>query len=133
MLADRRRQRLAGPDLTTVRRYATGKTFKRAAVEARGRKRALSDKNLATIDRVREELITKADGDREVTWATVMAKARAPKVCPSTVAKHMKDKFGVQARSPRLKPYRDAIDEAERKRICNCLRKPPGRTGSTYT
>ena len=126
LVADRRRKRLAGPDLTTVRRHVKGKTFKRAAAEVRGRKRALSDKNLATLDRVRGQLITKVDGDREVTWAEVMAKARAPKVCPSTVAKYMKDKFGVQARPPRLKPYRETIDEAERKRICNRLRKLPG-------
>ena len=52
LVADRRRKRLAGPDLTTVRRYVKGKTFKRAAVESRGRKRVLSDTNLAAIDGV---------------------------------------------------------------------------------
>ena len=36
LVADRRRKRLAGPDLTTVRRHVKGKTFKRAvATETR--------------------------------------------------------------------------------------------------
>ena len=69
MLAGRRRQRLAGPYLSTVRRHVKGKTFKRAAVEARGRKRVLSDRNFATVDRVREQLVTKAAAKLEVPLA----------------------------------------------------------------
>ena len=62
---DRKRKRQRGPDLTTARRFAKGKTFKRSAVETRCRKRVLSDRNLATMDRARDTLITKADGERD--------------------------------------------------------------------
>ena len=62
---DRTCTRQRGPDLTTARRFVKGKTFKRSAVETRGRKRVLSDRNLATMDRARDTLITKADGERD--------------------------------------------------------------------
>ncbi len=114
-----------GPDLTTVRRYIKGKTFKRSAVETRGRKKVLTQKNLQRLDEVRQEMITKVDGERGVHWKDVMRKARIPTADESTVAKRVKEAFGVQARTPRLKPSRGDIDEAERKRIANKLRKHP--------
>ena len=105
-----------GPDLTTVRRYIKGKTFKRSAVETRGRKKVLTQKNLQRLDEVRQEMITKVDGERGVHWKDVMRKARIPTADESTVAKRVKEAFGVQARTPRLKPSRGDIDEAERDR-----------------
>ena len=74
------------------------------------------------MDRKRDALIAKADGDREVTWDEIIRKSRVPKGDVSTAAKHMKETFGIQRRTPGLKPFRNDIDKAERKRICNKLR-----------
>ena len=123
---DRKRRRQEGPDLTAVRRFLNGEIVKRSGVETRGRKRFWSAANLAVIDRKRDELIVRPDGEREVTWEEVIRKARVPKGDVSTAAKRMKEAFGIQRRTPRLKPSRSDIDEAERKRICNRSRKLPG-------
>ena len=128
---DRGRRRQAPPDLTTVRRFVKGKTFKRSATETRGRKKSLSAANLRTMDRVRNEIITKADGEREVTWGEVIQKSRVPTVDRSTAAKHMQVELGVKARRPRAKLTRNDIDEAGRKRIANKLRKLPRKYWTT--
>ena len=125
LVKDRKRRRQNGPDLTTVRRFAKGKAHKRSAKERRGRKTTLSAANLNTMERTRDNLVTKAECEREITWGEVVRKARVPNVDRTTAAKHMKRKFGVQAMRPRGKLTRNDIDEAERKRICNKLRKLP--------
>ena len=127
LVKERKRRRQKGPVLTTVRRFLKGDTFKRSGVETRGRKRLWSAANLTTMDRKRDELIVKADGDREVTWDVVIRKSRVPTGDASTAAKRMKESFGIKRRPPRLKPSRNDIDEAERKRICNQLRKLPAK------
>ena len=123
LMRDRKRRKQQGPDLTTVWRFLKGKSHKRSAVETGVRKRSLSDANLNAMDRARKLLIKKADGDREVIWGEVISKSRVLTVDPSTAAKHMKDKFGVTARPPRLKPARSKLDEADRKDKCSRLRK----------
>ena len=55
------------------------------------------------MDRKRDELIAKVDGDREVTWDEVIRKSRVPKGDASTAAKRMKETFGIHRRIPRLK------------------------------
>ena len=125
LVKDRKRRRQKRPALTTVRRSLKGDTFKRSGVEARGRKLLWSAANLATMDRKRDELIVKADGSWEVTWDEIIRKSRVPEGDASTAAKRMKGTFGIKRRNPRLKPIRNDIDEAERKRICNKLRKLP--------
>ena len=83
--------------------------------------------NLKTMDRVRDELLTKADCEREISWDEVIRKARVRKVDRTTAAKHMKKELGVTALRPRAKLTRNDIDEANRKRICNRLRKLPSK------
>ncbi|MBN70118.1 MAG: hypothetical protein CME32_12675 [Gimesia sp.] len=125
LVKERKRRRQEGPDLTTVRRFVKGKTHKRSATETRGRKPSLTKTNLKTMDRTRDKLITKADCEREISWDEVVRKSRVPTVDRTTAANHMKKEFGVQAMRPRAKLTRNDIDEAERKRICNRLRKLP--------
>ena len=122
LVKDRKRRHQKGPVLTTARRFLKGDTFKRSCVETRGRERFWSATNFATMDRKRDELIAKVDGDREVTWDEIIRKPRVPKGDASTAAKRMKETFGIQRRTPRLKPFRNDIDKAERKRI---QRRPP--------
>ena len=109
LVKDRKRHRQKGPVLTTVRRFLKGDTFNRSGVETRGRKRLWSAANLATMDRKRDALIAKADGDREVTWDEIIRKSRVPKGDVSTAAKHMKETFGIQRRTPGLKPFLSLI------------------------
>ena len=115
-----------GPDITAVRRAVKGTSFKRARVETRGAKKILSTANLHALDRARLRLIQKADNDSEVHWEDVVRAARVPACDLTTVAKNMKTAgLDVCARRPRMKPSRNEIDEAERKRICNKWRKYP--------
>ena len=114
------------PDLTTVRRALKGATHKRATVETRGRKKLLTARNLATLDRKRMEMIEKADGLTEIHWDDVIKKSRVPKVDRTTAAKSMRAAgYDVRWRAARLKPSRTTADESDRKRICNKLRKLP--------
>lgn len=122
----RRRKRQQAPSLSSVRRALKSSTFKRGASETRGRKQKLSMRNLKALEKARVELIKKADGLHEVHWDDIMKKARVPPVHRTTAAKAMaKAGFNVKWRTPRLKPMRNDIDEAERRRICKTLRKLP--------
>ena len=126
LCALRRQQRRPEPDVTTVRRALGSKTFKRGREETRGRKTILSNRNMEAMDAKREELIQKADSEWEVTWDDVVMKSRVPAVHRTTAAKNMSDAgYDVKFRRPREKPVRGEIDEAQRKRICNKLRKLP--------
>ena len=116
----------SGPELTTIRKVVKGKTWKRAKVETRGRKPSLSKRNLKSMDAARKRLIAKADSEREVHWKDVIKEARVPKVHVTTAAKSLrKAGYNVKWRPPRKKPYRDEIDEKERKKLCNKLRQLP--------
>ena len=94
-------------------------------MDARGRKKSLSNANLNATDRTRDKLITQADGEREISWDEVVRKSRVPAVHRTTVVNHMKRELGIQAMRPRAKLTRNNIDEADRKRICGRLRKLP--------
>ena len=77
------------------------------------------------MDRARDKLITQGDREREISWDEVVRKVRVPSVHRTTAAKHMLRELGVKALRPRAKLTRSKIDEAERKRIRNRLRKLP--------
>ena len=112
--------------MTTVRRALRGAAHKRATVETRGRKKSLTARNFATLDRKRVEMIEKADGQTEIHWKDVVKKARVPNVDRTTAAKTMRAAgCDVRWRPARMKPSRTVIDEVERKRICNKLCKLP--------
>ena len=128
LAAGRRRSRRLGPSVTAVRRAIKGESFKRAARETRGRPRILSTTNLRTAERVRKQLIAKADGEAEVHWDDIIRKSRIPRVHRTTLAKNMNAAgFGIGWRQPRLKPTRGEPDEAERKELCNKMRRLPLR------
>ena len=124
----RREQNRPEPDLTIVRRALRGRAFKRSKKERRGQKRRLSARNLATMDRARDKLIQKADSEYEVLCDDVVKASRVPSVHRTTAANNIANAgHNVKFRKPRLKPWRSDIDEAERKRMCNKLRKAPTR------
>ena len=67
-----------------------------------------------------------ADNDYEVHWSHIIKAARVPKVNATTAARNMKKAgYKVAWRTPRAKPWRTEAAVAERKRICNVLRKHP--------
>ena len=125
----RRRKGGSGPDLTSVRRGLKGVTFKRAKVETRGRKRALTNVNMRALEVARKRLIKKAESQYEVHWDDVIKAARVPEVHRSTASRSMNDAgYDIKWRTPRTSIPRSARDDAERKRICDAWRKLP----STY-
>ena len=111
--------------MTTVRRFANGKTFKRSATETHGRKKPMSAAKLRNMDRVRNEIITKADGEREVTWGEIVQKSRVPTVDRPPAANHMQVELGMNPRRPRAELTRNDIDESDRNKLANKLRKLP--------
>ena len=126
MQSARRRKRMAGPSLKSVRRALKGQSFKRTGVETRGRKRSLSAVNVRALERTRKVLIKKAEGECEVHWDDVIRAARVPAVHRSTAARALKAAgHNVQRRTPRLKPDRSKMDEAQRKDWCDKYRKLP--------
>ena len=124
--AARRRRRKPGPDLTTVRRALKGATFKRSRVEARGARKVLSARNLKTLDATRKRLYKEAMGDHEIHWDDIIRAARVPQVHRTTVARSLNEAgYNIGWHTPRLKPERSTGDEAERKKMCDKLRKKP--------
>ena len=132
LVKDRRRRR-QGPDLMTVRRIVRGKTHKRAVAETRGRKKKRSVANVKAMDRGRDQVITQAGYEREISWDEVVRQARVPSVHRTTATKHMLRERGVKALRPRAKLTRSSIDEAERKRPFNRLRKLPSSYWTSTT
>ena len=122
----RERKTQEGPDLTSVRRALKGRTHRRGAVETRGRKRKLLPRAVKALNTMRKKLQKKYDGDQEVHWAEVIAKARVTKVDPTTAARSVQAAgFNVKWRAPRQKPMRDPEHEQERVDVCDRLRKRP--------
>ena len=115
-----------GPSMMAVRRALHGATFKRPNIESRGRKRVLSAANLRAVDKTRKRLIAKANGEHEVHWDDIIRAARVPMVDRTTAAKCLKAVgYDIAWRSPRTQPTRTEIDEEQRARICDKLRKQP--------
>ena len=117
---------MGGPSLTAVRKALTGKTHRKGGPETRGRKRKLSPRAVAAIDAKRKELISKADGAREVTWSEILRKARVKKVHASTARRALATSgVDVTARAPREKPQRTAEHRLERLETCRRWRYLP--------
>ena len=69
-----------------VLRAAKGQTHRRGVIEARGRKRGWTVAQTRKTNEVRKTVIKKANGEREVHWDEIIAKARVPEVASSTAA-----------------------------------------------
>ena len=107
-----------GPDLTSVRRALRGETHQRGRKETRGVKKKLTPVQLRRLNAKEKEFIRKAKKQQDVQIEDVMEAANIDSVALSIVSKHLKKKFGVQWRSPRAEPLRDASAEEERVRVC---------------
>ena len=117
--AARSKCKVAPPDLTSVRRFLKGKTHRQDIEENRGRAPTFTRRNVLKMDKVRKELITKADGEWEVHWEDVMKKARVPKADFTTVARSFsREDLSVEWRTPREKPLRGPEHIDERKEAC---------------
>lgn len=122
----RARKNIASPNLTNVRKALKGKTYQRAKVETRGRKRVLTKKQVLKVNSTRKKLITEAKGEREICWKEVIRKSRVPKVSAQTASRNLiENGISVKFRRPRTKPLRDACAEAERKEVCARWRRLP--------
>ena len=84
LAAHRRKTKQKAPHLTKVRKALKGQTYRRAAVETRGRKKSLSRHMVFKMDAARKKLLKRKQGLAEVRWADVVRAARAPKVHRST-------------------------------------------------
>ena len=100
-----------GPDLTNVRRFLKGATHRKGAVETRGVKRTLTDKQLQKLDATRARLHKEGEGEKEVHWDDIMEKAGlAGVVDATTAARNLRDAgYELQARPPRAKPCRTDV------------------------
>ena len=124
--AARRKRGESGPRATSVERAFQGATFRRARVEARGRKAMLTPHNLRALDAARKRLVPKAKCDYEVHWDDVIRAARVPPVHRTTAARALKEAgYDIEWRPPHLKPDRSDMDEAQRKELCDKFRKLP--------
>ena len=74
--AGRAKNGIQPPKLRVVREAAKRLTYRRGAVETRGRKKALSHTNVQKLYNTRKFLITKYKGEKEVHWSEVIKKAK---------------------------------------------------------
>ena len=117
--AKRARRRMDPPDLTTVRRFLKGNTHRQDKNETRGRKPALSRRNVLKMDKVRKSLIQQSKGEYEVHWADIIKKARVPEADATTAARAFaREGMSVSWRKPREKPLRGKEHVLERKETC---------------
>ena len=101
----RRRKNIAPLSICTVYRYKGGTTHRRNAIEKRGRKRALSNRDAKALDQARLRLIRGANNSKRVTWSDVVAEAGyAGKVSVRTCADALRQK-DVRYRPPRRKVF----------------------------
>lgn len=120
----RRKSKLAGPDLTTIRRFLKCKTHTENQAETRGRKRTYSRRSVLAMDKARKILIEKADGEEEVHWPHIQKKARAKEAHRTTIARSfIREGIPVGRRVPRQKPLRGPEHERERMDYCARMRK----------
>ena len=114
----RAKRKVEAPDLTNVRKALKGKTYRRAAVETRGRKATLSMKVVRAINSARKKLLKEAKNEKEVTWEDCRRGAKAPRCASTTVARSFtRDGLDVKARAPREKPQRENHHVEERAEI----------------
>ena len=119
LLTPRRSRRgVATPDLTNLRKAIKGMTYRRGIKETRGRKQKFSNKWVKTLNTARKKLLRSCAHRREVRWADVVMKARAPKAHRATV-KRAFERAGIKvaARRPREKPQRTPEHQKERVRL----------------
>ena len=122
----RAKRRLPAPDLTSVRRLLKCVTHRADAPESRGRKAKLGRAVVLRMNKVRKQIIKKADGQCEIHWEDIRKKSRVPAVHPTTVARSFaREEIGVQWRAPRTRPLRGPEHEAERKEACRLWSKKP--------
>ena len=72
LAACRKKKKQQAPHVTKVRKALKGQTYRRAAVETRGRKKALSRHMVLKMDAARKKLLKRKQGQSEVRWADVL-------------------------------------------------------------
>ena len=113
-------------NITAVRRFIRGRPHRRGKVEARGRKRKFSRRNVLAMDKARRSFIEATQGTRQATWDLVRSKARAPAAHRATVARAFaREGLDVKLRPCREKPQRTEEHEQERVEICGKMRRWP--------
>ena len=119
----RSRAGIDAPKIWAVRRAARGRTHRRGPAETRGRKRKLSSADVRRLNKVRQELQKKVKADYEVTYASMIKKAKLS-VDRRTAARALKP-LGVAWRRLREKPPRTAAHENARVDVCRMWARRP--------
>ena len=111
--------------LSTVYRFLRGSTHQRGAPERRGRRHALAQKDIASLDRARKRLLKRADGKRLVTYDAIQEEAGLLGRCCSRTAQDALRKLGVRFRAPRRKVLLTAEDAKHRLKVARSWVKRP--------
>ena len=119
----RDKQGVAMVNITVPRRYLRGVTHKRGKVESRGRKRAVTRRNVVSMSAARRKIVKGTGGTCQVKWSQIMAKGRSPRVHATTAARAFaREGLDVKFRRSREKPQRAPDVERERAELCGRLR-----------
>ena len=121
------RKDVDSPTIQVIYRALRGATHRRGAGETRGRKCKWTNAQARKAFAVREDMIKKAKGEKEIHWSDIVAKARLPKVDSTTAARSMArtNLPMIQARRPREKPLRTEEHDKEREIMGKALSKNP--------
>ena len=122
----RRKDKVQPLAVRAVRKALRGATHHHGRVETRGRKRKVTPRGIAALDKARKRLQEKADGEHEVTWQKVIKTARVKAVHRTTASRRMNQAgINVKWRRPREKPQLTAHHKQDRAAACAKLRRLP--------
>ncbi len=110
---------------STVYLYLKGLSHKRGATEKRGRKRALSKRDVRTLDAARRRLIKRADNEVRVTYADIVKEAGLTDVACQRVCEEALRAEGVSFKAPRRKIQVSEADAKHRLEIAKAWVKRP--------
>lgn len=110
---------------TAVWRYAKGETHVRGQKEKRGRKASLLQKDVKKLDKVRKQMVKKADSAKRVTYADIQKKAGLAKKCSLRTIEDALRAEGVGYKAPRRKVYLSEADAKVRLSVAEkWIRRP---------
>ena len=123
--AARAKRKIAELNKSSIYRFVSGTTHARGRSETRGRKRALSKKDVSKLDKTRKRLLKEADGAYRVTYKDIQTEADLDDACGSRAVQEAFRAQGVRFRPPRRKVCLAEKDAKERLRVAKEWVKRP--------
>ena len=133
--AARRRCGMSGPCSSAVYDFLAGTTHQSLGEEERGRPAEITMPILKVLDKVRQQLITKANNEYRVTWADIASEGKKALVAKGLmrsrdhmwsadcISRHMRGLLDVKSRHAKRRIARTPEDEQKRFEVAQAWRR----------